>query len=66
MGFEIFTTVTKNIQNPTTNISKSIARVLLSAIVFYLLFTILFFGSVGDFQGKDDPIVYVINQVFWS
>jgi amino acid transporter len=62
LGFEVFTTINKNIKNPQKTISKSIFYVLLSAIIFYLFVTTLVIGSIdfSDEEKHENPLNEII------
>lgn len=53
LGFEIYSTITKNIKNPQETIAKSIMWVMVLAGLFYLTTTFLIIGSVNFFDTAD-------------
>jgi amino acid transporter len=49
IGFELFATAGKNVQNPQKTIGKGIVVIMLIATLFYVAFTFLFFCATTQF-----------------
>ncbi|MGL5268863.1 MAG: APC family permease [Spiroplasma sp.] len=60
LGFETYSTIGKNVQNPQKNISRSIIIVMSMATLFYVLVTILMIGAIsGHFT--DNPNLQIFD-----
>lgn len=63
LGFEVYSSVTKNIQDPEKNIGRSIFIVLLLTTLFYLLVTVIMFASLGSFKDNKNPNNEIVLKV---
>lgn len=48
-GFEVFATAGKNIANPEKNIGKGITLIILTATIFYIVISLIFFLAYSEF-----------------
>ncbi|WP_342252212.1 APC family permease [Spiroplasma endosymbiont of Amphibalanus improvisus] len=61
LGFETYSTVSKNVENPEKNVGRSAIWVIAISTIFYLITTILFIGAIGA-EFSDNPNMQIFDK----